>query len=151
MIVRGSHRIPGRPEEVYSLLQDRAVLEQAIPGCKELTPAGEDRYAIKMNVALAALTGDFQGTVQLADHEPPARFRLRVDANGRLGFLKGEGLLTLRPQDGETEVTYDGQAHIGGTMAAVGQRLLDATSKMMIRMFFERIASRACQSGTPPL
>jgi carbon monoxide dehydrogenase subunit G len=29
---------------------------------------------------------------------------------------------------------------VGGTIAAVGQRLIDMTSKMMIKKFFEKLA-----------
>jgi carbon monoxide dehydrogenase subunit G len=62
-----------------------------------------------------------------------------VEGNGRVGFLKGEGVLSLTPENDATNVSYEGNVHIGGTMASVGQRLLDATSKMMIRRFFERL------------
>jgi carbon monoxide dehydrogenase subunit G len=30
---------------------------------------------------------------------------------------------------------------VGGTIAAVGQRLIDATSKMMIKRFFDKVAA----------
>ena len=143
MTVRGSHSVPGSPEQVYDLLWDASVLQDAIPGCQELTALGDGRYAMKMKVALAALAGDFSGTVQLADGERPSRFRMTVEGNGRVGFLKGEGLLTLSPNGDSTTVAYDGTVQIGGTMAAVGQRLLDASSKMMIRMFFDRFTKNA--------
>ena len=143
MTVKGSHKVPGPPECVYDLLWDATVLQSAIPGCHELTALGDGRYAMKMKVALAALAGDFSGTVQLGEGERPARFRMTVEGNGRVGFLKGEGLLSLSPDGDDTIVAYEGDVQIGGTMAAVGQRLLDASSKMMIRMFFERFTKNA--------
>jgi carbon monoxide dehydrogenase subunit G len=135
--------MPGTPEEVYDLLQDVSVLQTAIPGCLELKAVGDGRYAMKMKVAIAAMTGDFSGNVQLADGERPCRFRMAVEGNGRIGFLKGDGVLNLSPDGPSTVVSYEGNVHIGGTMASVGQRLLDATSKMMIRMFFERLTRSA--------
>jgi carbon monoxide dehydrogenase subunit G len=68
---------------------------------------------------------------------------MAVEGNGRIGFLKGDGVLNLSPDGPSTVVSYEGNVHIGGTMASVGQRLLDATSKMMIRMFFERLTRSA--------
>jgi carbon monoxide dehydrogenase subunit G len=48
----------------------------------------------------------------------------------------------LKPvSDTSTEVHYDGEVQVGGTIAAVGSRLIDSTSKMMIRKFFEKFAS----------
>ncbi len=52
--------------------------------------------------------------------------------------LKGEGLLTLAPLGAGTNVSYDGEVQVGGTIAAVGQRLLDMTAKMLIKRYFEQ-------------
>lgn len=140
MTVRGSHRVPGSPERVYHLLQDPAILRTAMPGCEELIATEDGRYALKMNVVMAALTGNFTGTVEVSDPQPQSSFRMIVEASGRIGFLKGEGVLSVAPDADATTVSYEGSACIGGTMASVGQRLLDATSKMMIRKFFERFS-----------
>ena len=64
-----------------------------------------------------------------------------MEGSGKIGFVKGDGLLKLAAADGGTEVTYDGDAQVGGTMAAVGQRLIDGTAKMMIKKFFEKLAT----------
>jgi len=40
-------------------------------------------------------------------------------------------------------VSYEGDAQVGGTIAAVGQRLIDGTAKMMIKKFFEKLAEAA--------
>ena len=69
--------------------------------------------------------------------------RLIVEGSGRVGFMKGDGVLKLNPAGEQTEVAYEGDAQVGGTMAAVGQRLIDGTAKMMIKKFFERLAEEA--------
>jgi hypothetical protein len=57
--------------------------------------------------------------------------------------MKGEGLLTLAPAGGATEVGYEGDVQVGGMIAGVGQRLIDVTAKLMIRKFFEKLADLA--------
>ena len=89
----------------------------------------------------AAISERVEGKVRLADQKPPSSFRMVVEGSGKIGFVKGDGILTLTPKDGGTEVAYDGDAQVGGTMAAVGQRLIDATAKMMIKRFFENLRS----------
>jgi len=69
-----------------------------------------------------------------------------VEGSGRVGFVKGDGLLKLGPVEGGTEVSYEGEAQVGGTMAAVGQRLIDGTAKMMIKKFFDKLAAEAAAS-----
>jgi uncharacterized protein len=74
-----------------------------------------------------------------------AAFRLVVEETGKIGFLEREGLLNLIAQEKSTEVMYEGDVQVGGTIASVGQRLLDNTSKMIIKKFFEKLAEAAVE------
>lgn len=160
MKISGSYTLPVAPERAYLLLQDPAILAQTIPGCESLERIGPDEYRMKMKVLLAALSGQFEGKVRITDQSPPTSFRLVVEGSGRIGFLKGDGLLMLSPAQpttvisseaknspsspaASTLVSYEGDAQVGGTMAAVGQRLIDGTAKMMIKKFFDKLASLA--------
>ena len=144
MKISGSTTLPLTPERAYAVMQDPLVLARCIPGCEALEKVGPDEYRMKMKMALASLSGAFEGKVRITNQAPPTSFRLLVEGSGRVGFVKGEGLLTLRPaEDGGTVVNYDGDAQVGGTMAAVGQRLIDGTSKMMIKKFFDKLAEEA--------
>src|SRR5579859_3297840 len=163
MKISGSYTLPVAPERAYQLLQDPAILAQAMPGCESLEKIGPDEYRMKMKVLLAALSGQFEGKVRITDQAPPTSFRLIVEGSGRIGFLKGEGLLKLAPRytdyispkadvptpaaEVTTVVSYEGDAQVGGTMAAVGQRLIDGTAKMMIKKFFDKLASLAADSS----
>jgi hypothetical protein len=121
-------------------MQDPVILAKTIPGCQSLEKSGENEYRMKMKMALASLSGAFEGKVTLADPNPPNSFRMIVEGSGKIGFMKGDGLLRLSAKDGGTEVAYEGEAQIGGTMAAVGQRLIDVTARMLIKRFFEKLA-----------
>jgi carbon monoxide dehydrogenase subunit G len=139
MKISGSYTLPFPQEQVYNAMQDPEVLARAIPGCEGLEKTGDNEYRMKMKMALASLSGAFDGKVRITDQSPPSSFRLLVEGTGRIGFMKGEGLLTLKPVESGTEVAYEGDAQVGGTMAAVGQRLIDGTAKMMIKKFFDSL------------
>lgn len=141
MKISGSYVLPLPPEEAYKRLQDPKVLADAMPGCESLDKVGEDEYKMKMKMALASLSGAFDGKVRITDQSPPHSFKLAVEGTGKIGFMKGEGVLTFTPKDQGTEVSYEGDVQVGGTIAAVGQRLIDATSKMMIKRFFDKVAA----------
>jgi len=158
MKISGSYTLPVAPERAFQILQDPAILAQAMPGCESLEKIGPDEYRMKMKVLLAALSGQFEGKVRIADQAPPTSFRLIVEGSGRIGFLKGDGLLKLLPRytdytgpgaeartstEVSTLVSYEGDAQVGGTMAAVGQRLIDGTAKMMMKKFFDKLAGLA--------
>jgi hypothetical protein len=146
MKISGSHTLPTSRERAYSLLQDPRALAACMPGCEELVQAGEDEYEMKMKMVIASIQGLFTGKVRVADKNSPESFRLIVEGNGKIGFLKGDGLLTLAAVENGTEVRYDGDVQVGGVMAGVGQRLLDTTAKYVIRKFFEKMAATA-QAG----
>ncbi len=145
MKIHGSCRLPAGRERAWTLLQDPEVLARSMPGCESLVRTGENEYRMKMKMALAAISGSFEGKVRLADANPPASFRMVVEGSGKIGFLKGEGVLALTPEGDSTEVSYDGEVQVGGTIAAVGQRLLDTTARMMIKRFFDKVAAEAAQ------
>ena len=140
MKIAGSYTLPFPPERAYQLMQDPAVLSEAIPGSEALEKIGENEYRMKMKMALASLSSAFEGKVRIADQTPPSSFRLIVEGSGKIGFMKGDGLLKLSAHDAGTEVAYEGDVQVGGTMAAVGQRLIDGAAKMLIKRFFDKLA-----------
>ena len=141
MKIGGTYRLAVPQDRAYQMLQDPAILCRCMPGCEGLESAGENEYAMKMKMVLAAISGQFNGKVRIADQEPPNRFRLIVEGSGKIGFMKGDGVLTLSPVEGGTDVTFDGDVQVGGTIASVGQRLIDTTSKMLIKRFFDKMAT----------
>jgi uncharacterized protein len=143
--ISGSYSVPAKRQRTYELLQDPVVLAKCMPGTDHLDKVAEDEYEMKMKMAIASIGGLFTGKIRLADQHPPASFRLIVEGTGKIGFLKGEGLLDLFEQAETTEVKYEGDVQVGGTIASVGQRLLDTTSKMIIKKFFEKLAEAAVE------
>ena len=141
MKIAGSYTLNLPADQAYNALQNPDVLAKAIPGCESLDLIAEDEYRMKMKMALASLSGAFDGKVRIADPKPPTSFKLIVEGTGKIGFMKGEGLLNLSANGESTDVAYEGDVQVGGTLAAVGQRLIDATAKMMIKRFFEKLES----------
>lgn len=145
MKASGSYSVPAERERLYRLLQDPEVLAKCMPGCDGLVQTGQDAYHMKMKLMLASISGLFDGTVRMSDQNPPGSFRLTVDGKGKIGFMKGDGLLTLTPNGASTDVGYEGAVHTGGTIASVGQRLMDTTARMIIKRFFDNLSKAAGQ------
>ena len=141
MKIGGSYTVPIERQLAYSKLQDPEILARCMPGCDHLDKIGDDEYEMKMKVVISSVQGLFGGKVRLADQSPPDSFRLLVEGSGKVGFLKGEGMLTLAPVDASTEVKYEGDVQVGGMIAGVGQRLLDVTAKLIIKKFFEKFTA----------
>jgi len=141
MKISGSHVLAVPPQRAYEMMQDPEVLARSMPGCESLEAIGPGEYRMKMKLAMASLSGAFDGKVTIADPAPPDSFRLMVEGTGKIGFMKGEGLLKFSPKGEGTQVAYEGDVQVGGTIAAIGQRLIDSTARMMIKRFFDKLMS----------
>lgn len=127
-------------EQVWELLNDPQRLAKCLPGAQSLEPDGPDRYKVTMKFGIAAFSGSFQGSVELMDKIPPESLKMRVEGRGAPGFMKGEGAISLRAKGRETEVTYEGEAQVGGVIASVGQRMIEAAAKKIVAQFFASVA-----------
>jgi carbon monoxide dehydrogenase subunit G len=146
MKISGTYVLDLPQARAYQLLQDPDVLARCMPGCDALVRTGENEYQMKMKMALASFSGLFEGTIKIADPDPPSRFRLMVEGKGKIGFMKGDGRLNLSPEGNRTQIAYEGDVQVGGTLAAVGQRLIDTTAKMMIKRFFDGLSENVTEA-----
>jgi uncharacterized protein len=123
-------------EAVWALLMDTDRVAACLPGCKGLRPLGDDRYEAELAVAVAAISGNFKGTIALQDRDAPRSYRLLVEGTGRPGFVKGNALVTLVADGARTTVQIEADADVGGTIARVGQRLLEGVARMTMDRFY---------------
>jgi carbon monoxide dehydrogenase subunit G len=141
MEIAGSYTFDAAPDRVWTLLMDPGAIASCIPGCDRFEPDGEDRYRARLTVALAAITGTYDGIVSLSDKVPHSSYRLTGEGQGRAGFVKGSSAIVLRADGGGTVVDVSATVQTGGPIARVGQRLIGSVSKMMLDRFF------ACLQG----
>jgi carbon monoxide dehydrogenase subunit G len=142
MDITGSYRFEASPDRVWKLLMDPVVIASCIPGCQELTAEGEDRYRAKLNVALSAVTGTYDGAVAISEKNPPASYRLTVEGQGKPGFVRGSAAITLRADGAATVVDVHGTVQTGGPIARLGQRLIAGVARMMQDRFFADLQTK---------
>jgi uncharacterized protein len=135
--INATYTFDGPIDAVWTLLMDTSAIAGCVPGCRELRPAGDDRFHAELSVPVAAITGDFKATIALEEKTPPRAYTLVVHATGRPGFVRGRAMIALSPQQERTQVHVTGAADVGGTVARLGQRLLEGAARMMMDRFFE--------------
>ena len=62
--------------------------------------------------------------------------------SGKGGFVKGNTFVTLHPDEGGTRIEYHGDVTIGGTIARIGQRLIDAAAGMLLNQGFKALKKK---------
>jgi carbon monoxide dehydrogenase subunit G len=142
MDIFGSYTFNAPVERVWDLLMDPNAISSCIPGCDRFELIGEDRYNVTLTVAMAAITGTYQGTVELTDKTHHQSYRLVMEGHGRPGFVKGTSVIALRADGNATAVDVSGAVHTGGPIARLGQRLIGGVAKMTLDRFFSCLRAK---------
>jgi len=148
MKIEGKQELHALRERIYSALTDPLILQRCIPGCESLEKTSEDTYAARLKAGIGAIKGTFKGEVRLEDMRPPDHYRIAVEGKGALGFAKGSADFDLAEQDGATLIKYAGELQIGGPIAGVGQRMIEAAAKNMAAKFFAALESETKPAAT---
>ena len=153
MELTGERTLPADRATAWAALNDVELLKLSIPGCESLSALGGNRYEAVVNAAIGPVKARFKGALELADIDAPNGYTLRFDGSGgQAGFARGEARVRLSDGGpGQTHLAYTAQAHIGGKLAQIGSRLVDAASGAMADKFFEafsaQLAARAAPAG----
>lgn len=141
MDMSGERRLPASRDRVWAALNDPAILRGSIPGCRTLEPAGEDGFRATAAVKIGPIATNFAGEVRLLDLDPPKSYRIEgAGQGGAAGFAKGSAAVALAEAGAETLLTYKVKAEVGGKLAQLGARLIDASAKQMADQFFDNFA-----------
>ncbi|MGI4950649.1 MAG: SRPBCC family protein [Janthinobacterium lividum] len=141
MDMTGERRIAAPRQKVWDALNDPAILKACIPGCESLEKSGDDMKATA-SVKIGPIAARFSGKVQLTDLNPPTSYRISGEGQGGVaGFAKGGADVKLADDGPGTLLSYSVKAQVGGKIAQLGARLIDATSKQMADLFFDRFTA----------
>lgn len=153
MDMNGSQRIEASRETVYAALNDVEILRQCIPGCESIEKTSENEMTAKVTLKIGPVKASFTGKVTLSDFDPPNGYTISGEGSGgAAGFAKGGAKVTLVADGDATILNYDVDAQIGGKLAQLGGRLIDATAKKLAGDFFEKFSTIVAPpaEGTEP-
>ncbi|HTV46420.1 MAG TPA: carbon monoxide dehydrogenase subunit G [Stellaceae bacterium] len=142
MEMTGEFRIPAPRQRVWEALNDPQMLKEAIPGCQSIEKVSDTEFAAKVRAKVGPVSANFGGKVTLSDLDPPKAYMIAGEGSGGVaGFAKGSAKVSLDEDGDATLLHYEVQAHVGGKLAQIGSRLIDATSRKMAEEFFTRFAA----------
>ena len=153
MEMKGERILPADRATVWSLLNDPEILRQCVPGCESLVATGEHSYDAAMTAAVGPVRARFKGRLSLADIEAPVRYRLTFDGqSSQAGFARGEARIELQElSPAQTRLSYSAQSQVGGKLAQIGGRLIDAAAAATADKFFEAFAGHlSARAGALP-
>lgn len=143
MKLEGAYTLPGRPDELFDLLQDPDVLVSAIPGCEKFEQLEENAYKGVIEAKLGPVQSVYTTTFKVSDLNPPTSYRLHMEGQGPGGFVNADVLMELEEEDdSHSTLRYSGDAQVGGKIARIGQRLVQAGAGVIIKKGFNDLRKR---------
>lgn len=141
MDMTGEQRIPASRETVWKALNDPEILKASIPGCQELVKQSNTDMTAVAVIKVGPISARFQGKVTLSDLDPPNGYRITGEGQGGVaGHARGGAVVRLTEDGGETILHYEVSAQVGGRLAQLGSRMIDATARSMSAAFFRKFA-----------
>lgn len=144
MEMSGERRIEAPRQQVWAALNDPEILKASIPGCQELEKVSDTEMKAKVLAKVGPVKATFTGDVTLSNINAPSSYTISGEGKGGVaGFAKGGADVSLA-EDGHntTILRYTAKAQVGGKLAQLGARLIDATAKQMADQFFNAFAER---------
>jgi carbon monoxide dehydrogenase subunit G len=148
MEMSGEQLIPASQQETWDALNDPEVLKACVPGCEAIDLIAGNEYQVQMVARVGPVSAKFKGRLTLSDIKPPNSYSIAFEGQGGpAGFAKGGAQVKLSPQNGGTKLAYDVKASVGGKLAQIGSRLVDAAAKKVADDFFRNFTLRLSPEG----
>jgi uncharacterized protein len=142
MDMTGEKFIAATRAQVWAGLNDPEILCQCIPGCTGIEKLSDTEMRASAAIKLGPVSAKFQGKVTLSDLDPPNGYKIAGEGQGgAAGFAKGGAVVRLTDRTDGTMLHYTVQAQVGGKIAQLGGRLIDATAKSMAEQFFRKFSA----------
>jgi uncharacterized protein len=158
MDMTGTQHIEAPRDVVWTALNDVEVLRQSIPGCQFIEKISDTEMNAKVTLKVGPVKATFTGKVTLSDLDPPNGYTITGEGSGgAAGFAKGSATVRLVESTGSTDLNYEVKVQIGGKLAQLGARLIDATAKKLAGEFFEKFGeavappAEAADADAPPI
>lgn len=151
MLIQNEKLLPCSQAEAWAALNDEALLRACIPGCESLTRTAPDRLEAVVAAALGPVRARFTGKLSFSEVQAPSGYRLSFEGQaGPAGFSKGTAQVALQPQGPQqTLLRYEAQVQIGGKLAQIGSRVIDAAAQKIIGEFFTRFEAELARRAAP--
>jgi len=155
MELHGDRLIPASLDATWAALNDPEALKACIAGCESLERTGDDAYTAVVALKIGPVSARFKGNLKMTDVSPPNGYTINFDGQGGVaGFGRGSADVRLAPEgDAATRLTYEARAQVGGKMAQIGSRLIDATAAKITDDFFKafgaQLAARTAPAAAP--
>jgi len=148
MKMTGQRLLPVPRQQAWDALNDPEMLKACIPGCDSIVQTDPSTFEVLMAARIGPVAARFKGRLTQSDVVEPESYTLAFDGQGGVaGFGKGTAAVRLTPVEGGTMLDYEADAQVGGKIAQIGSRLVDAAAAKIADEFFASFESKLTEQA----
>lgn len=152
MELTGDRLIAAPLPATWAALNDPDILKECISGCESLERTEPDTFQAVVAVRVGPVSARFKGRLQVTNVQAPTSYTINFDGQGGpAGFGKGSADVNLAEEEGGTRLRYVARAQVGGKMAQIGSRLIDAAAAKVAEDFFTAFETRLRPAEAQPV
>lgn len=137
MEMTGEQLIQASQADTWAALNDPEMLKACVPGCESIDRTSDTEYLVQMTARVGPVSAKFKGKLNLSNVNPPHSYSIAFEGQGGVaGFAKGGADVSLTPEGQATRLAYKVKANVGGKLAQIGSRLVDAAANKVANDFF---------------
>ena len=152
MEMTGEQLIHASQADTWTALNDPEILKACVPGCESIERTSDTEYVVQMTARVGPVSAKFKGRMMLSNIKPPDSYSISFEGQGGVaGFAKGSADVSLAAEGQDTRLSYKVKANVGGKLAQIGSRLVDAAANKVANDFFnafnEKVGKPAHAAG----
>jgi carbon monoxide dehydrogenase subunit G len=151
MRIEEGFQVPSSLEKTWDFITDSTKMASCFPAVQSVTVIDDRHYEITLKQSVGFISATFKIQTEILEKEAPCRMVLANKGKtiaGASGMLKSTETITLRGiDDHTTEVQVASDLTLGGQLAVLGAKLIEAKSK---EIFAEVTANLREKLGGPP-
>ena len=148
MKMTGQRLLPVPRQQAWDALNDPEMLKACIPGCDSIVQTDPNTFEVLMAARIGPVSARFKGRLTQSEVVEPESYTLAFDGQGGVaGFGKGTAAVRLTPVEGGTMLDYDANAQVGGKIAQIGSRLVDAAAAKIADEFFKTFETKLTETA----
>ena len=151
MELLGERLIPAPLATTWAALNDPEVLKACVAGCESMERTGPDAFTALVAVKVGPVSARFKGNLQMTNVQAPNSYTINFDGQGGVaGHGKGSADVNLVAVGEQTQLKYAARAQVGGKLAQIGSRLVDAAAGKIADDFFKAFEAHLLATTPQP-
>lgn len=155
MKFRQEFRVPGGVGDVWQFFEQPIRVAACIPGVEKVDMIDDSHLLVRITQKVGPVGATFESNVEITERVREERIQfssMGKAVRGAIGSFRATNTVSLRADQGQTQVAVEGEVVLGGALGSVAQKIVLKQAEKVIADFagkLERVLSGAEDAVLP--